>query len=140
MGDLTKNLSRSEFACECECGFDTVDFELVNAIQQTADHFSDHDGVKVRIVISGGNRCRGHNEVVQMEYDPDYVPYSSNSQHIKARAADFKLFNRHTGEQIGPDRIATYLEILYRGRFGIGRYSNRTHLDTRTDGPARWRY
>ncbi len=31
MGSLTKILSRSEFACECRCGFDTADFEIGTA-------------------------------------------------------------------------------------------------------------
>ena len=39
MGDLTSNLSRHEFACECGCGFDTVDFELVTVIQKACNHF-----------------------------------------------------------------------------------------------------
>ena len=138
MGNLTKNLSRHEFACRCTCGFDTVDVELVGIIQATADHFAERDSTDIKIILTSGNRCIEHNETVMKEYDPDYVPYSSKSQHIKARAVDFKLFNRHTGEQIDPDRVARYLEKRYIGCFGIGRYSNRTHFDTRTNGPARW--
>ena len=51
MGDLTKNLSRSEFACECECGFDTVDMELALAVQAIADLFRARDGIDIRIDI-----------------------------------------------------------------------------------------
>ena len=32
MGDLTKNFSRSEFACKCGCGFDDIDLVLQSVI------------------------------------------------------------------------------------------------------------
>lgn len=129
MGDLTRNLSRHEFACNCGCGFDTVDAELVIIIQDSADYFSAKDGINIRIDITGPNRCKQHNI---------NEGGASNSQHVYARAADYKLFNRYTGEQIHPDRVADYLEQKYIGKYGIGRYKNRTHVDTRTNGPARW--
>lgn len=129
MGNLTKNLSRYEFACKCGCGFNTADIELVTAIQESADHFADEDKIRVRIEITGPNRCKQHNA------DEGGAP---DSQHVYARAVDYKLFNRDTGEQIDPDRVADYLERKYSDRFGIGRYTNRTHFDTRCNGPARW--
>lgn len=129
MGDLTKNLSRHEFACKCGCGFDTVDFELAHTIQESAYYFTAVDGINVMIQITGPNRCVKHNAD---EGGAD------DSQHIYGRAADYKLFNRVTGKQIDPDRVADYLEKNHSGSFGVGRYNNRTHLDTRTNGPARW--
>lgn len=138
MGNLTKNLSRSEFACECGCGFNTVDFELVKALQEVVDHFSIMEGADVRINITGPNRCAKHNEKVQKEYNPGYKSYSSKTQHINARASDFKLHNRKSGMQINPDKVAQYLEEKYPQKFGIGRYRNRTHLDTRSGRQARW--
>jgi hypothetical protein len=138
MGDLTKNLSRSEFACRCGCGFDTVDFKLALNLQDAVNHFTFYDGIDVRIAITGPNRCVSHNEEVQFEADPDYVPMSSKSQHLYARAADFKLFNRATGEQIDPARVADYLSETYAGKYGVGRYLSYTHADTRTLGPKRW--
>ena len=137
MGNLTKNLSRHEFACECECGFDTVDGQDI-VIQDVADHIATEDGIDIRIDITGPNRCIAHNEEVQKKHNPSYVSFSSKSTHIWGRAADFKLFNRRTGVQIGPDRVADYLEKKYPTQYGIGRYRNRTHFDTRTNGPARW--
>jgi len=102
----------------------------VQTIQQSANFFSVRDGIDVRIDITGPNRCQRHN---------DETPGASqSSQHIYARAADYKLFNRDTGEQIDPERVADYLDKKYAGHFGVGRYDNRTHLDTRTNGPARW--
>ena len=39
MGDLTRNFSRNEFKCKCECGFDTVDYELVTILQDSVEYF-----------------------------------------------------------------------------------------------------
>jgi len=129
MGDLTKNISRKELACRCGCGFDTADFELVELLQGCVDHFAFVDSINVRIDITGPNRCKKHNAE---------VGGADESQHVLARGTDFKLFNRITGEQIDSDRVADYIELEYSGRFGMGRYNNRTHVDTRTVGPARW--
>lgn len=129
MGDLSKNLSRSEFACECGCGFDTVDIKLVDLLQGIVDRFAIVDGAHVSIHITGPNRCPAHNL---------NIGGASNSQHQYARAADFKLFYRNTDNQINPDRVADHLEEKYAGEYGVGRYSNRTHFDNRSNGPARW--
>ena len=64
MGDLTKNLSRKEFECECGCGFDTVDFELASIIQEAVDYFTWAYSEDVYVIITGGNRCVEHNEKV----------------------------------------------------------------------------
>jgi len=98
-------------------------------LQGCVDHFAKELGTTVRIKITGPNRCKEHNA------DVGGAP---NSQHIYARAADFKLYIGRTNEQIDPDRVADYLELEYSGRCGMGRYINRTHFDTRTIGPARW--
>jgi hypothetical protein len=129
MGDLSPNLSRREMACKCGCGFDTVDVELVDVIQGCVDHFEDVYHTKVMLIITGPNRCIMHN--IDVGGAPD-------SLHTKARAMDFKLFINSGRDQIHPDEVAIYLEEWYPDKYGIGRYKNRTHLDTRTNGPARW--
>lgn len=136
MGDLTKNLSRHEFACNCGCGLDTADYDLVVALQGLVDHFELIRSKNVTIEITGPNRCREHNETVQKKYSPGYVPYSSKSRHMIC-AVDFKLWIKGTKEQIDPGKVADYLEIKYPNNFGIGRYHNRTHLDPRTV-KSRW--
>ena len=135
---ITKNLSRFEMACRCGCGFDTVDVELAPVLQDCVDHFAGVDGCDIRLKITGPNRCLKHNEFVQKEYNKKYVPYSSKSQHLYARAADFKLFNRDTGKQVSASRVADYLEDKYKNKYGIGRYRNRVHVDTRSGSSARW--
>ena len=128
MGDLTANLSRHEFDCECGCGFDTVDVELAYALQDVTDEFKRRYPMDdVRLYISGPNRCVGHNR---------RVGGSENSQHTLGRAADFYLTASY--RPIPDDDVADYLEQKYPGKWGVGRYVGRTHLDTRTNGPARW--
>ncbi len=136
MGDLTKNLSRHEFACKCGCGFNTADFELVTALQNVVDQFERIYGAEIVIDITGPNRCKEHNETVQKIANPQYVQYTSKSRHMIS-AADFKLMIKGRLEQIDPDEIADYLESKYPGKFGIGRYKSFTHLDPRTV-KARW--
>ncbi len=128
MGDLTKNLSRHEFECDCGCGFNTIDYQVVAWIQGAADHFERVSGRAVRVEISGGNRCSDQNE---------RTPGASRkSWHIKARGADHRFYFRDTGEQIDPERVAKYYESKHP-ECGIGRYSDRTHLDSR-GYKARW--
>ena len=116
MGDLTRNLSRHEFACRCRCGFDTVDYELVIVIQDVCDHF------KQSVTISGPNRCPQHNKD---------EGGSEKSEHVNAKAADIKIRNTH------PDLVADYLEKKYSDKYGVGRYNGRTHIDVRP-AKARW--
>lgn len=129
MGDLTQNLSRSEFACQCGCGFDTVDFDLALVLQSTQRYFQAlNPGMDIRIKITSGCRCPKHNAK---------VGGSSNSQHIFGRAADFHLYNRKTGVRLRATDVAEYLEDRYPDSKGIGRYHNRIHVDTRLN-KARW--
>lgn len=138
MGDLSRNLSRHEMECECGCGFNTVDVELNDYIQETVYHFQELYGQRIVLDVTGGNRCVIHNEVVQKRYNKSYISLSSKSQHMFGRAMDFKLFLYATREQISPDEIYAYLNGRHHGRFGLGKYTNRTHFDTRSNGPARW--
>lgn len=117
MGDLTKNFSRFEFACKCGCGFDTVDFLLVIVLQDVADHFGK------RVLISGGNRC--------FQRNLDTPGAARDSEHVKGKAADIKV------EDTAPKKVYDYLNKKYPNKFGIGLYSNRTHIDVR-EYRARW--
>lgn len=119
MGDLSKNLSKREFACKCGCGFDAVDKKLVNILQEACDKFGD------TIVITSGCRCVGHNRA---------CGGAVNSQHIFGIAADFKVFKDR--KQVDPEIIADWLEM--KSGLGVGRYKSWVHVDTR-GSDARWR-
>lgn len=119
MGDLSKNLSKREFACKCGCGFDATDMRLVRLLQQCVDALGD------TIIITSGCRCVGYNRK---------IGGAVNSQHIFGVAADFKIYK--DGKQVLPGDVADWLEDN-ADRCGIGRYKSWVHLDTRGSN-ARW--
>jgi len=133
------NFTREEFTCECGCEFDTIDYELINDLQDGREYFAKKYNTKIRVDITGGNRCETHNEVVQKQYNPNYVPFSSKTTHMKASAADHKYFKWENNEwiQIPPKEIYDYYAKKFPNSHGIGLYHNRVHLDRRTK-KARW--
>lgn len=116
MGDVSHNFSRREFACQCGCGFDCVDIDLVAVLQNL------RDDIGQSIKITSGNRCKKHNEE---------IGGSENSMHTKGMAADIKVRN------IAPKRIALLLNLKYSNKFGIGVYDTWTHIDIRSN-KVRW--
>lgn len=133
IGNLTKNLSRYEFACKCGCGFDTVDFETINYIQGAADHFVDHcSASKAIVTITSGCRCPVHNKA---------EGGSDDSEHIQARATDHVIEVVVSGVRIlvDEDELADYYDN--EGVPGVGRYpGGRVHIDSGTGShrPYSW--
>lgn len=114
MGDLSENFSRSEFACSCGCGMDTVDYATVILAEKVREHFDSP------VRINSGNRCETFNTS---------VGGSKGSQHMLSRAFDC------TVDGIPPAIVAELLHQLGAG--GVGSYATFTHGDTR-QGVARW--
>lgn len=112
---LSSHFSRSEFACSCGCGFDTVDHELLLALEHARLHFDQP------ITVTSGCRCFVRNE---------QVGGSPKSQHLLGRAADIQVKNVH------PEDVYHWFDITYRN-FGIGLYDTFVHVDSRGE-PARW--
>lgn len=124
MGDLTKNISRYEIACRCGCGFNTIDYEVVQIVQETADYFAQKRGIKKSIVdITSGARCKKHNKKEGGKL---------KSLHLLARAIDFRI------RGVPPKKVTAYLRNKYPNRLGIGRYKNFTHIDTKSGHARRW--
>ena len=111
---LSKHFKRSEFACSCGCGFDTVDVVLLEALEAIREHF----GKPVSITSSA--RCDKHNSL---------VGGAQKSQHKKGRAADIVV------NDTSPDVVADYAEDL---GLSVGRYNYFTHIDSRSGPPAHW--
>tara|TARA_R110001592_G_scaffold170757_1_gene408082 strand:- start:1219 stop:1494 length:276 start_codon:yes stop_codon:yes gene_type:complete len=88
---------------------------LLEALESIREKFN------CSLFINSSCRCLEHNKA---------VGGTKNSQHTKGRAADIS-----TKEVIDPAVIADYAESL---GLSVGRYVNFTHIDTRTNGPARW--
>lgn len=117
MADLSAHFGRHEFACQCGCGFDTVDAELVSVLERMRLELRASE-----VVVTSGCRCVRHNLS---------VGGAEKSLHRSGKAADVKVGG------VGPDAVADYFEAVYPDKYGIGRYHGRTHIDVRPD-PARW--
>jgi uncharacterized protein YcbK (DUF882 family) len=114
MGDVSANFNRSEFACNCGCGYNTVDYGLLSILEMVRRHFEQP------ITITSGCRC------------PDYnreIGGASHSQHLLGRAADIQVKN------ITPKIIQEYLTDTPGG---LGSYETFTHVDSRNT-KTRWR-
>jgi uncharacterized protein YcbK (DUF882 family) len=144
MGDLTANLSRSEFACHCThpaCDRTPVDFELPTAIQECVDWLlaQDHHAVYKRIAvhINSGYRCTPHNNKI--------TDGKGSGIHTTGMAADIWMEGVDGDDKryrIPDAGIASYFETKYPTSHGIGRYpredgTGRTHIDVRQP-KARW--
>lgn len=116
MGDLSNNFDRDEFECSCGCGFDTVDYELVEVLEDLREHFD------APVTVNSACRCKEHNEA---------VGGGAKSQHLKGRAADVNV------HLVTPLCVQDYLLNKYPDKYGIGKYSSFTHVDSRGT-KARW--
>ena len=124
MGDVSKNINRHEVACRCGCGFDTLDANTTEVVQAACDHFAEMLGVdKVVLDISSGARCEKHNRAEGGGH---------RSQHLRGRALDINI------RGVSPIEIHAYLLTKYPDQYGIGRYPNFIHIDTRSGAAARW--
>ncbi len=120
-----KWFKRSEFRCQGKacgpdgknCGFDTVDYELVEVVDDLREHFGQP------ATINSGSRCVVHNKS---------VGGAKNSAHTTGQACDIKIKDVHA------DKVADYLEAKYIGKYGIGRYLGRTHIDVKSGPARRW--
>jgi len=113
------HFKRKEFACQCGCGFDTVDYELVKVLDDLREHFNKP------VIVTSGCRCFTHNRE---------VGGADGSQHTLGRAADIQVKDVHK------DEVSEYLKNKYPDKYGIGQYTyqNIVHIDTRIK-KARWR-
>jgi uncharacterized protein YcbK (DUF882 family) len=125
MGDLSKDFSRSEFACKCGCGLDDVNPALITVLQSLRDWW------RRPVTINSGCRCYDHNETVQKKANPNYIANSSKSQHMLCTAADIVVKGISAGE------VSRHLDIQYPNQYGIGSYDSFTHIDVR-QRKARW--
>jgi len=112
---ISPHFSRSEFACQCGCGWDTVDHELIEILEDVRFHFN------APVIITSGCRCEAHNSSVGGAKD---------SYHINGRAADFKVKDVH------PDDVYEYLDFRW-DNIGLGLYKTWVHVDSRGT-KARW--
>ena len=112
MGDLEKNFSRYEFACNCGCGFDGIFLDLVNKLQKTRTETS------IPMVINSGCRCKKYNKKKR-------IGGHKLSSHLTGKAADILCDNSY-------DRYALIKSLMkYFFRIHIG--ENYIHVDVDDD-------
>jgi len=114
---LSEHFSREEFACKCGCGFDVVDAQLLEMLEDIRTRFNKP------VKINSAARCPTHNKA---------VGGGERSQHLLGKAADIVI----EGEQ--PGYVGSYVEAKKPTSFGIGVYETFTHVDSRSER-ARWR-
>ncbi len=116
MTRLTVHFTRAEFACNCGCGFDTVDVQTLDVLTAVRAHFNQP------VTITSGCRCPAYNR---------QVGGATHSQHVLGRAADIQVSG------IDPGEVHDWIGANFPG-VSLGRYATFTHVDTRSNGPARW--
>ena len=116
MSSISKYFKRKEFACRCGCGFETVDIELLEVLEDVREHFGKP------VVINCACRCEQHNAE---------EGGAKGSKHKLGIAADIRV------KDVEPDRVFSYLDSKYSTTYGVGRYHTFTHIDVRST-LARW--
>ena len=116
---LSQYFKREEFSCQCGCGYDVVDVELLRVLTVVRETF----GQPVR--VTSGCRCSSHNK---------RVGGAAKSQHVLGKAADIQV------RGVMPDVVSAFLDQMYPDVYGIGTASSFVHIDVRDDKPRRWTY
>lgn len=112
MNQISQNFKRSEFACRCGCGGNTVDVQLIEVVQAVREHFG------VPFDINSGFRCKAHNAA---------VGGASHSQHLLGRAADIDA----SSGTLNPSKVAKWVMENFP-HISVGRYNTFTHVDSRS--------
>lgn len=112
---ISKNFSRSEFACKCGCGFATVDVKLLEVLEIVRAKYG-------AVTINSACRCAVHNK---------NVGGAKGSKHKLGIAADIVV------KGVAPEEIYMFLDMFQPMRYGVGKYNSFTHIDVR-DIKARW--
>lgn len=120
---LSDHFWRQEFHCtgcspQSPCargGWDTVDSGLLMVLETVRRHFD------APMRVNSGHRCPERNAA---------VGGAPRSQHLVGRAADIVV------DGMSPASVYAFLDPWHRG--GLGLYRSFVHIDTRSDGPARW--
>ena len=120
---LTNNFSLSEFECKCGCKMPAF---VEENIKELAENLQVLRNVVGKLDLTNAYRCKEHNAD---------VGGSTNSQHLKGKAADIK------SKAFSSSEIAIITDDLMKNESfalgGVGIYNTFTHVDIRGTR-ARW--
>ena len=121
---ISKHFKRSEFACKCGCGQDTVDYELLIIMEEIHQNFDIIYG-KCYIFISSGNRCEKHNDTIDNS--------SPTSGHIYGKGADIKVYYYASRKKkyVPTIDVHEYLCKKYPDEFGFIMHKYFNHIDVK---------
>lgn len=107
--DNIKHFDKSEFECRCGCGFNTIDKNLVLALEKSRVLAG------VKFIINSACRCEKHNSSKE-------VGGEKNSSHLTGFAVDIKVVDDRSRFQI-------LTSLLSNGFNRIGVYKTFIHCD-----------
>jgi uncharacterized protein YcbK (DUF882 family) len=113
---LSKHFNREEFACQCGCGFATVDVKLLELLETIRTHFDS------TVKINSACRCSEHNSAIGGSY---------GSKHKQGIASDIVVSG------VNPMEVYRFANDHMPNTGGIGMYKTFTHVDVR-ENKARW--
>ena len=123
---ISDNFYRDEFRCLCGCGFDAVDKELLEVVEDVREHFNSPVFIVQLDLPRSRNgsacRCLPHNRSIGS---------NDSSMHVRGKAADIKV------DDVSPTLVYEYLIERYPEKYGIGLYLTFVHIDVR-ESKARW--
>ena len=114
---ISQNFHREEFACKCNCGFATVDVDLLELLELIRVRFDKP------VTINSACRCDIHNTAVGGSY---------GSKHKQGIAADIVIKDTDSYD------VYKFVDEHAPNKYGIGLYVGFTHVDVRQN-KARWR-
>lgn len=125
MGDVTKDLSRWEWACQCGCGFDDLHPDAVTGVQGVRDHLG------VAVAINSGCRCRTHNKNEGGGARSQHLPNTARYGRAVDLSAAVTLLDLYTA--------VCSIPAFAKGGIGVyfDKHGARVHADVR-GRKARW--
>lgn len=102
------HFQKSEFACKCGCGYDTINYNLVNLLEDIRGHFGGN-----QLIITSGCRCAKHNAK---------VGGVQGSRHVLGKAADFYI------NGINKNSVLNYCQALVNEGRARYTYTNNSNM------------
>lgn len=114
---LSEHFSLEEMQCHCGCKLYIPNQELLDVLEDLRAFFG------YPVIVTNSTRCEKHNKA---------VGGAEGSKHKLGEAADVQI------KEVPPSDVQEYLLTRYPDKYGIGKYSNFTHIDVRKGKAARW--